>query len=52
MSRARRQLGLLSVSFFAASALGLLLLVVVARWLTPTENLQFQAVWGLVFAFG
>ena len=52
MSRARRQLGLLSVSFFAASGLGLLFLVVVARWLTPTENLQFQAVWGLVFTFG
>lgn len=51
MSRARRQIGLLSVSFFAASGLGLLLLVVVARWLTPTENLQFQAVWALVFTF-
>lgn len=48
----RRQLGLLSVSFFAASGLGLLLLVVVARWLTPSENAHFQAVWGLIFAFG
>ncbi|MCY4727818.1 hypothetical protein NYO98_16130 [Nocardioides sp. STR2] len=52
MSRARRQLGLLSVSFFTASGLGLLLLVVVARWLTPTENLQFQAIWAVVFTFG
>lgn len=47
----RRQFGLLSVSFFAASGLGLLLIVVVARWLTPTENAHFQAVWGLIFAF-
>lgn len=51
MSRVRRQLGLLSVSFFSASGLGLLLLIVVARWLTPTENLHFQAVWALVFTF-
>jgi len=48
----RRQLGLLSVSFFAASGLGLLFLIAAARWLTPTENFHFQAVWGLVFAFG
>lgn len=47
----RRQLGLLSVSFFGASGLGLLLIVVVARWLTPVENAHFQAVWGLIFAF-
>lgn len=51
MTRVRRQVGLLSVSFFTASGLGLLLLVVVARWLTPTENLQFQAVWALIFTF-
>jgi O-antigen/teichoic acid export membrane protein len=51
VSRARHQLGLLSVSFFSASGLGLLLLVVVARWLTPTENLHFQAVWALIFTF-
>lgn len=52
-ARARgRQLGLLSASFFTASGLGLLLLVVVARWLTPAENAHFQAVWGLIFAFG
>lgn len=52
MTQARRQLGLLSVSFFAASGLGLVLLVAVARWLTPTDNAHFQAVWGLIFAFG
>jgi len=46
----RRQLGLLSISFFTASGLGLLLLIAVARWLTPQENAHFQAVWGLVFA--
>lgn len=51
MSRVRRQFGLLSFSFFTASALGLLLLIAVARWLTPTENLHFQAVWALVFTF-
>ncbi|MBD3926664.1 hypothetical protein IEZ26_18745 [Nocardioides cavernae] len=51
MTHARRQLGLVSVSFFAASGLGLLLLIVVARWLTPTENLHFQAVWALIFTF-
>lgn len=51
-ARGRRgQFGLLSASFFAASALGLLLIVVAARWLTPAENAHFQAVWGLVFAF-
>lgn len=49
--RVRRQVGLLSVSFFTASGLGLLLLVVVARWLTPSENLHFQAVWALIFTF-
>lgn len=52
MSRFRRQFGLISFSFFSASGLGLLLLVVVARWLTPTENLHFQAVWALIFTFG
>lgn len=46
------QIRLLSVAFFAASAMGLLFLIVVARWLTPTENFHFQAVWGLIFAFG
>jgi O-antigen/teichoic acid export membrane protein len=51
VSRGRRQLGLLSVSFFSASGLGLVLLVLVARWLTPTENLHFQAVWALIFTF-
>jgi O-antigen/teichoic acid export membrane protein len=51
VTQLRRQFGLLSASFFTASGLGLLLLVVVARWLTPEENLHFQAVWGLVFAF-
>ncbi len=48
---ARSNLRLLSLSFFSSSALGLLLLVVVARWLTPVENAHFQAVWGLIFAF-
>lgn len=51
MSRGRRQLGLLSVSFFSASGLGLVLLVLVARWLTKEENLHFQAVWALIFTF-
>ncbi|MBL0747198.1 hypothetical protein [Nocardioides baculatus] len=44
-------LGLLSSAFFASSGLGLLLLVVIARWLTPADNAHFQAVWGLIFAF-
>ncbi len=48
---ARSNLRLLSFSFFTSSALGLLLLVVVARWLTPGENGHFQAIWGLIFAF-
>ena len=51
MTQVRRQLGLLSVSFFTASALGLLLLVVVARWVGLEENLHFQAVWALIFTF-
>lgn len=50
-AEARSDLRLLSVSFFVSSGLGLLLLVVVARWLTPSENAHFQAVWGLIFAF-
>lgn len=52
MTSRASQVRLLSISFFAASAMGLLFLIVVARWLTPTENLHFQAVWGLIFAFG
>ena len=51
MTQVKRQLGLLSVSFFTASALGLLLLVVVARWLGLEENLHFQAVWAIIFTF-
>ncbi len=51
MTQVRRQLGLLSASFFTASALGLLLLVVVARWLGLEANLHFQAVWALIFTF-
>lgn len=48
---ARSHLRLLSVSFFASSILGLLLLVVAARWLTLGDYGHFQAVWGLIFAF-
>lgn len=48
---ARSDLRLLSAAFFASSGFGLLLLVGVARWLTPDENAHFQAIWGLVFAF-
>jgi O-antigen/teichoic acid export membrane protein len=50
--RRRRQFGLLSVSFFTASGFGLLLLVIVARWLGPAENAHFQVQWALIFAFG
>ena len=45
------QLRLLSISFFGSSALGLLLLVLAARWLTPADYGHFQAVWGMMFAF-
>jgi O-antigen/teichoic acid export membrane protein len=48
---ARSTIRLLSASFFASSGFGLLLLVAVARWLSPEENAHFQAVWGLIFAF-
>ncbi len=47
----RASFTILSTSFFLASALGLVLLVVIARWLTPGENAHFQAIWGLIFAF-
>ncbi|MBB3043529.1 hypothetical protein [Nocardioides soli] len=47
----RHQIVLLAGAFFASSALGLLLLAVLARWLTPAENAQFLAWWGLLFAF-
>ena len=50
-SGARTSISILSVSFFAASGLGLLLLLVAARWLTQADYGHFQAVWGLVFAF-
>jgi O-antigen/teichoic acid export membrane protein len=48
---ARSNLRLLSASFFASSGFGLLLLVAVARWLTPGANAHFQSIWGLIFAF-
>lgn len=42
----------LAGAFFVSSALGLALLAVVARWLTPAQNAEFLALWGLVFTFG
>ncbi|CAM3548543.1 hypothetical protein [Nocardioides zeicaulis] len=50
-SGARANLRLLSVAFFTSSGLGLLLLVLMAHWLTKGEYGHFQAIWGLVFAF-
>ncbi len=47
----RHQVAYLAGAFFASSALGLVLLGALARWLTPTENAEFLAWWGLLFAF-
>lgn len=43
---------LVAGAFFTASLLGFALLAIIARWLTPDQNAQFLAVWGLVFGFG
>lgn len=42
----------MAAAFVVSSALGLALLGVIARWLSPEQNAQFLALWGLVFAFG
>lgn len=43
---------LIAGSFALSSALGAVLLAVVARWLSPEENATFLAVWALVFGIG
>lgn len=48
---ARSSLGVVA-AFASASLLGFVLLGILARWLSPDQNAQFLAVWGLVFGFG
>lgn len=43
---------LIAAAFLTASALGFVLLGVLARWLTQEQNAQFLAIWGLVFGIG
>lgn len=42
----------IAAAFFTASALGFILLGVLARWVTREQNAQFLALWGLVFGIG
>lgn len=42
----------IGLAFLTASALGFVLLGVLARWLTQEQNAQFLALWGLVFGIG
>lgn len=44
-----RSMAATGVATVVSSALGLLLLVVVARWLGPDDNAAFLSIWGLVF---
>lgn len=48
----KRQFLSLGGALILASALGLLLIALVARWLTPAQNVLFLSLWGLVFGFG
>ncbi|MST50065.1 hypothetical protein [Mobiluncus porci] len=47
-----RRLGIIGVALVTASLLGIVLLVGVARWLSPDENAAFIALWGVLFAGG
>ena len=47
----RSSLGVVA-AFASASLLGFVLLGILARWLSPEQNAQFLAIWGLVFGFG
>src|SRR5687768_15661634 len=49
-SPTRAQALSIAAAFMLASALGLVQLSLVARWLTPAMNAEFLALWGLIFA--
>ena len=49
---AGRGTGLIGAAVIASSALGFLLLSVLARWLPPATYATFLSVWGLVFGLG
>ena len=44
--------GLIGAAVISSSALGFLLLSVLARWLPPATYATFLSVWGLVFGLG
>jgi len=46
------RIGAIGAATLGASALGFLLLGLVARLLTPDQNAAFLSIWGLTFAFG
>ncbi|MDF1605221.1 hypothetical protein [Nocardioides sp. YIM 152315] len=48
----RRTGGLVAVSFLSASALGFILLAVVARWLETDQNASFLVLWAVIFGIG
>lgn len=52
MSAAGRAGGWVAVSFFSASALGFVLLALVARWLDPDQNASFLVLWAVIFGIG
>ncbi len=45
----RRDVRVITFALVVANVAGLTFLAVVARWLTPTENARFLALWGLIF---
>lgn len=47
-----KALGTIGPAIAASSLLGVALLAMVARWLSPAENAEFIALWGLLFGGG
>lgn len=47
-----RSVGVIGAALIAASALGVVLLGLVARWLTLDQNEAFLAIWGVIFSGG
>ncbi|MFT0846440.1 hypothetical protein VR010_01640 [Actinomycetaceae bacterium L2_0104] len=47
-----KSVGILGAALATASALGMVLLALIARWLTQDENAAFIAIWGVVFSGG
>lgn len=52
LRRILTSIGTIGVSLLVASLLGVVLLAVVARWLTPDQNAAFITIWGVIFSGG